>query len=648
MPRPVLVIELEPANRGDFLIVSPVRIRYSTILSLRDERHQFPSDHTSWNLRSSNLNNHRMIDLLNQLQDVSIEGVGIMEFLKYEKTSVWQFIATFIQPPLLRVLELIDILGQIIDEVTPCLIHAFPVFDAGAHLWRNTLQIMSEIYEIPLVFLSPQRSRAKPKAFLDYNPYKTDGLIQCIEKHTLRISEQIANCYRQISVPEPSQGKKILFATSARHWVSVPGHPEQRYDEQIFPLLPVLRQAGWKSFVAIDCPHSRLREIIPKLWKRIIECSTDLIWRSFYSYSLPKSWRASECQTYFVQVWYQLQEAPHFRQIFQYRYIPLFLILQNDLKLIFTQHMVQTAEAIARAYMIIEKESPDAVIVTQEADGIFERALVIQAGIRGIPTVGLQHGMIFDNHYHYMHKNIKTDPVNDLYGFIRPQITCVWGPAWKTNLTKVGYYPSKSVLVTGNWRYDQILKIAQGLYLDKLRRHFCGGIDKTIVLIVSSNQNAVEFVRQCLITLAKTPDRVPLVKIHPLDDPLPFKKVVKEMGYPQHILLREQLIEALIAADVVVSQPSTVISEAILLQKSIILANLWEMSGWEKYVESGTCYYAENIEELEAAILDSLVTGQIPDDMRQAQEIFVREHFFQLDGCSAQRVVDGLQKLYQR
>jgi len=175
-----------------------------------------------------------------------------------------------------------------------------------------------------------------------------------------------------------------------------------------------------------------------------------------------------------------------------------------------------------------------------------------------------------------MQRNIVTQYLPKKNGFFRPRITCVWGSAWKENLVENGFYPEDAVIVTGNWRYDQLFNIIKKMDVLTIKKHLSVPPDKKVIMIASGNQNVSEFINSCL-RIIRTMDHVfPIIKLHPLDNPNPIYQAVKSYQFSKKIII-DELFEGLKIADVVVSQLSTVISEALLLDKRIIIANFTDL-----------------------------------------------------------------------
>lgn len=253
--------------------------------------------------------------------------------------------------------------------------------------------------------------------------------------------------------------------------------------------------------------------------------------------------------------------------------------------------------------------------------------------------------MIFDNHYDYMHRRITTDPTKEPLGFVVPQITCVWGPFSKKVLTEAGHYPPEAVVVTGNWRYDRMKEI--GRINTSTFKQNCGiAAGKKVVLILSSShgQALVDYVRQCLQVIGKQPELAPLIRLHPARGyESPIRELVQEMGFNQRVFVEQPLVEALLAADLVISEASTTIGEAALLEKPTILVDFQNQAGTEAYVESGICIPVTRQEELGSAIEMALHDDLVLARLNKARKEFISRYFFKMDGCAAQRVVETLE-----
>ena len=408
------------------------------------------------------------------------------------------------------------------------------------------------------------------------------------------------------------------------------------------PLLPLLRLSGWRDFLLIDCEDSSQSE----LNARMEDGEPDVSWRAFSSYMEKNSKTQEQSRIVFREMLHTLKTDQEFLADFRYRNVTLMPALGIELEKAFHLRLPRCAAMLDAASQILAEERPSAVIATYET-GPWARAIIIQASRAGIPTLGLQHGMIFDNHYDYMHRRVTVDPANNPIGFALPNVTCVWGPFWKEVLTESGHYPREAVAVTGNWRYDHISEMMT-MDVQEAKRQLGFPADRRIVLVLSAGLNTLDFIRLCLETISKRPDCSPMIKLHPgSDSPGPVRELLSKLGFPLSILIEGRLHESILSADLVISQISTAVGEAALLNRPVVLANLENLAGAEAYVESGICLYATDPDQLAVAVGKGLDDAQTLGQLAQARKEFVSRYFYKLDGCASQRVAETLRQSIQ-
>lgn len=643
--RPVLFLGLMPLKKGQLVATAATEVYSALAPSLQQGPASFQPHDPAWRLHVADNDPEATNNLLNNLQDARIADRTLLDFVQYDGISMWQFLPSYVWPAFYRAVELIRLLTELVAEVNPREICAFPADDATDPLWHGALLAVGQATGVSVTF-----TRKPWRQFLRGVPRQMRGLLRQtgFGRWLIRLQRTaFANVARWLAKPgrpvQSSAGKRLLFCTVAKHWVSVPGVPDQRYDEQVFPLLPALRARGWTTFIGVDCPYSSYTAVVRKLWERLRYRESGVTWRSFYSY--PNQDRAAyrKASRVFRSQWRELSRDPTFAQDFRYHGVSLMPALNAELEHSFFRILPECADMLDRAGHILALDSPDAVVATYET-GPFQRALLIQCARAGIPTLGLQHGMIFDNHYDYMHRRVTSEL---LPGFTVPKVTCVWGSFWQHVLTQAGHYPPQSVVATGNWRYDRIALVNQALDRAQIKRAFGISPEKRVVLILSANQDTTGYVRCCLELLSERRECAPLVKLHPTDDPEPIRELLRQMCLPPTTLIHDHLFEALTVSDLVISQASTVISEAVLFDNPIVMVDFKNLKGWDAYSESGVCLRATTPGELAVALEQGLNDPIALERLSRARPRFVQEYFFKLDGASAQRVAETLERLIQ-
>jgi CDP-glycerol glycerophosphotransferase (TagB/SpsB family) len=134
-----------------------------------------------------------------------------------------------------------------------------------------------------------------------------------------------------------------------------------------------------------------------------------------------------------------------------------------------------------------------------------------------------------------------------------------------------------------------------------------------------------------------------LIKLHPSDKAEPVRELLGELDYDPKVLFEGQLIEALSGADIVISQRSTTIAEAALLDKTIVLADIYGLG--HEYGDTGICLCADTPKELAAAIDKAITDPAIQEQLAKSRQTFKEQYFYKLDGQSASRVVNALESL---
>ena len=97
-----------------------------------------------------------------------------------------------------------------------------------------------------------------------------------------------------------------------------------------------------------------------------------------------------------------------------------------------------------------------------------------------------------------------------------------------------------------------------------------------------------------------------IVKLHPICESLGLVDRYADLERAGLLARGEDLLSSIMASDLVISQVSTAISEAVLLDRPVIWANFLRIRGYEAYLDDGAVLYAETKQELAKAIEQAL------------------------------------------
>lgn len=298
---------------------------------------------------------------------------------------------------------------------------------------------------------------------------------------------------------------------------------------------------------------------------------------------------------------------------------------------------------------IISKLNPS-IIVMRNEQMIEGRSLVHVARKYNIPTVGIQHGLINNHPAYFNHdsNDVLIANHNDCHSFPIPDVTSVWGNMEYDILTKDAGYPKDQVVVTGNPRYDY-LQFSSKNYnrMDFCRRY---GINPASFIILwvtqshgwSDEENHLYF-KEVFETFSELGEFTLVIKQHPgeseryrnfIDEYLGKYQMKCSVIVPDKM---ENTTEMVFCSDIIINKNSTTGHEAIVFHKTMIIMDFSDMPDSGEFVLEGVGLPVYHPGDLLPAIC-SIINNNI--DLREKQELYIRNHMYKIDGCSAKRVAN--------
>lgn len=292
--------------------------------------------------------------------------------------------------------------------------------------------------------------------------------------------------------------------------------------------------------------------------------------------------------------------------------------------------------SVSRLRSLIGRLQPAAILL---ADEYQRHDWLTAARLEGVPTVAVQHGMIYRWHNGYMHR----DRPDQLRLASR---TYVFGEWERRLLTETSIYHEDEVRVSGSPRLDLV---PHGVPDRDGVRAELGVAPGDRLVVISGTWGPIYRRFHYPIALAKLLDR-PLprvhlvVKLHPGElDEGPYRAVVEGVaaarGFeppPITIVQSVDLYRLLRAADAHVGVHSTVLTEAAVTGTLNLLADTLAASDLLGYVEAGVAIPVRDGGDLLAA-LDAGPSGAATPEARQA---FLDDHF--RPGSASERIAADL------
>ena len=297
---------------------------------------------------------------------------------------------------------------------------------------------------------------------------------------------------------------------------------------------------------------------------------------------------------------------------------------------------VRSYEEMARA---LETIQPAIAVLYAESSG-WGRAAVAACRAAGVPTLGIQHGILYPTYYSYRH-----DP--DEADCPRPDRTAVFGEAARRFLIDAGHYPPESLVVTGSPKFDELLQRAERWDRARLRAGLGVGEDESLLVLASrfhpirETHHAAGGALPALVRAVDGLEGVHcLIKPHPAEPSDPYERVLREAGARRTRVLppRAELLELLHAADVLVTVESLSAVEALVLGRPVVV--LETPNHLRDLVQAGVAVGVAKGADPAGALWSVLRDPDAREQLEAARQRYLGELAMGVDGGAAARILD--------
>jgi hypothetical protein len=418
----------------------------------------------------------------------------------------------------------------------------------------------------------------------------------------------------------PRDGRRtVLFLTHAAFWKSrrdASSGDEHDYEHYFDALLPaVAAEAALRPFVLAVGPRSAFRRRTAR--DRIAE------WLRLHPEAGPfvhvnrfTSWRVAgdvlRATRQVRALWRSLRRSPAAHEAFSHRGVPFFDLAQRDLAGTLLLQLPWAVRSYEEMRAALRATQPALVLLYAESSG-WGRAAVAACRAQGVPSLALQHGILYPGYYSYLHGPDEADCP-------RPDRTAVFGEAAKRFLVEQGGYAPASLIVTGSPKFDALLSLARGLDRMAVRERLGIAPDEKL-LLVASRFRAIRETHQSIGSafpgLLEAASALPgvqlLVKPHPAESGDAYERVILQAGARRARVLspRTDLLELLVAMDALATVESLSAVEALVVGRPVLVlnmpTNLAEMV--EQGMALGVGAGAEPLDALRSLLFDA-ATGR--------------------------------------
>ena len=222
-----------------------------------------------------------------------------------------------------------------------------------------------------------------------------------------------------------------------------------------------------------------------------------------------------------------------------------------------------------------ESKKPKSIFMPSETD---PQNLVLISACKKykIPTFGLQHGWFSHTGPPGYLQESKLHFHKFSYPF--PSKMLVWGNISKKILSSLGW-PENNIMIFGHTFYNYLNSINQILENPPFSKFNLDSSKKIILFTTTNMQSKYSFPgyfydtivwKYLLENFSNDTNFIIILKPHPHEDVSEFKQILKEFNSTNSFIIQDNLQELLSVSDIIVSNYSTVILDALAMKKNVL------------------------------------------------------------------------------
>ena len=431
--------------------------------------------------------------------------------------------------------------------------------------------------------------------------------------------------------PVPPGGRpRVLFLTHASMWR---GTRELYFDD----ILPAVSSRAATTVVAFGPPVPFRKRGIAEWLRDLLEIEPKGVpyvgIRRYFSPGL--SLRLTREFFRAGALFREFRRSPEVARALSHRGVPLGPEAMASFRDTFLRQFPWTMRVYLELDAVLVREKPDVLVLYAESSGL-GRAAVAACRARAVPSVAVQHGIMYPQYYSHEHApdELEGDPVPI------PSRTAVFGELAKKLLIERGSYPEGRIVVTGSPKFDALVRGASG-YDPAATRRALGVPEGARFLVLATRWSAVSPVFEELVRAVESlPGVFLFVKPHQAESSIPYREVaLRVFGERTRILPAEKdLLDLLFASDGLITVDSFASSEALVLGRPVLVLNLPGNLG--PLVDRGVALGVRRGESIAKALDALLFDAETARALETKRKEYIREFAFGADGRSTERIVE--------
>jgi len=281
---------------------------------------------------------------------------------------------------------------------------------------------------------------------------------------------------------------------------------------------------------------------------------------------------------------------------------------------------------------------PAVVCLYAESSG-WGRAAIAACRAARVPTVAIQHGILYPKYYSYRHGPDEGECP-------RPDRTAIFGESARKILVELGHYPPDSLVLTGSPKFDDLLAATARWDRAQIRRRLDVAEGERLVIVASRHRSIRDThasIGADFPALVRAVDTLPgvkaLIKPHPAEPEDAYAADLRAAGATRVRVLPPgaDLMELLHAADGLVTVESLAAVEALVLRRPVLVLSM--PTHLRELVEAGAALGVRAGEDPTPALRDMLFDEVVRARLDQARGRYLRYVAQGVDGGATARIV---------
>jgi len=485
------------------------------------------------------------------------------------------------------------------------------------------------------------------KSFGIYLAFIYDLFLELLLRIIIQITSQKKNS------KDKFETKKIMFFTPEVTWRVIKDYKTNKM-KKTDSFFDTILETSNMEYIAIGVnvidldPIEGLKVFIDKIKNWHIPYRPANIYWSFNVWK-----KRIQAFKYFSNIWKYLKKDKIFREICIIEEKNFYPQIKDELDFYFYFLYPHAVGYIEMGRNMIRSEKTNLIVLFDEYEFKEKSFLVIAAKLENIPTLALEHAIIFPAHEGYMYEKGEISPIGGIYSpyYQITDKTAVYGEYYKELLTKISVYPENSVEVTGQPRYD-VLAYVDKIYSKKnfITKYKIPNNHRIILWLTQSHGASEDENNNNFKTVFETMKHIKnatlVIKQHPAEGEIYIKMIQANLKkYNINAVLvpkKSDTYELLFDSDIIITKDSTSGIEALALNKPLIVLNLSGKPDLADYVTEGVALGVYQPKDLQTTIETILKDDSM---LVKNRKKYVEKNLYKIDGKATERVINVINNL---